>query len=177
MLLYLMLLETEEDKVLFQQIYDKLRHRMYRAAFFLLGSDNQAQDAVQESFLKVVKNISKISSLSEVQIPPYVVTIAEHTARDMLRKEKRQATQPLDENWEPSAPGGAQSEGTYERLVKLVLEMPEQYREALYLFCVEEQSRKTIASHLGLSVKQVDNLLYRGRKLLRERVLEEGYTP
>lgn len=177
MLLYLMLLETEEEKALFRKIYHKLRHKMYRVALFLLGSDAQAQDAVQESFLKVVKKFSKISALSEVQIPPYVVTIAENTAKDMLRKEKRHPTLPLDEEWEPSAPREAHSEDCYGRLVALVLELPEQYRDVLYLSCVEEQSRQAIADRSGLSVKQVDNLLYRGRKLLQERVLEEGYTP
>lgn len=176
-MMYLALVESGEDKRKFEALYWKLGDKMYRVALRLLRDEHRAQDAVQESFIKIAKNFKKISALKEVEVAPYVVTIVENTAKDMLRYEGRRPTEPLDETWEPPAPEDAQSVPSYERLVELILEMSEQFRDPLYMFCVEEESRETVAKRLRLTVKQVDNYLYRGRKILQARVLEEGYTP
>lgn len=177
MLLYLMAeIEDWGDKARFIWLYNNFRHKMYRVALHILGEEDGAQDAVQQSFLKIIQNFSRVSKLSQTEVGPYVITIAENTAKDMLRRQKRWAVNALeDELWIPPAAETVESETAYTRLVELILSMPDSYRDILYLSCVEEQSPKEIAHRLGLKQGQVDGRLHRGKKLLREIVEKEGY--
>lgn len=171
--LYLARLDPENDKQRFQWIYDHLRHKMYRVAYALLRSEHLAQEAVQESFFKIIRNFSKISLLSSEEITPYIVTIVENTARDILRKEGR--TEGSLEEWDPPAPEDVHGQSEYRRLVELICAMPEGYRHILLLKFVEEETDAAIARRLGLSVTQVSNRIYRGRKMLQEQLRKEGY--
>lgn len=171
--IYLALLETEEEKVRFQWIYDHLRHKMYRVAYALLRSEHLAQEAVQESFFKIIRNFLKISLISSEEITPYIVTIVENTAKDILRKEGR--TEGFPEEWDPPAPEDVYGQSEYRRLVELIRAMPGGYRHVLLLKFVEEESDRAIAKRLGLTASQVSNRISRGRKLLQERLRKEGF--
>ena len=50
MLFYLSLLETEEQKKNFTEIYQRNRERMYRTAFAILGQKEEAENAVHDAF-------------------------------------------------------------------------------------------------------------------------------
>lgn len=60
MLLYLQMLETPEEKSLFEQIYLEYRGLMYHVAYEILHNDQDAEDAVHQAFVKIVENIKKI---------------------------------------------------------------------------------------------------------------------
>lgn len=172
----LSMVEESADKAKFGWLYATMRHKMYRVARALLPTEEDAQDAVQESFLKIIKNFSKISTMPRKEMEPYVVTIVENTAKDMLRKKKRQHNVSLtDWDWAPAEEDPAESQYGYEAMVELILEMPESHRDILYLSCVEEESCKRIARRLDLTEGQVTGRLHRGKNALRKRLREEGY--
>lgn len=178
-MLFVLLTELDglEDKARFTWIYTTLRHKMYRVALSLLRDPEDAQEAVQESFEKMIRKFSKISALPHKEIEPYVVTIAENTARDMLRKKRRQPATPLeDAYWQPPAREDTESQNRFEQMVELILQMPDHLRDVLYLACVEEETRQGTARRLGLTQGQVTGRLHRGRKLLQDRLREEGYV-
>lgn len=58
--LYLALVD-EEQKDKFEQVYYKYRNLLYYVAYEILQNERDAEDAVQEAFLRVAKNIAKIS--------------------------------------------------------------------------------------------------------------------
>lgn len=60
MLLYLQMLETPEEKSLFEQIYLEYRGLMYHVAYEILHNDQDAEDAVHQAFVKIVENIKKM---------------------------------------------------------------------------------------------------------------------
>ena len=53
MLLYLQMLETPEEKSLFEQIYLEYRGLMYHVAYEILHNDQDAEDAVHQAFVTV----------------------------------------------------------------------------------------------------------------------------
>ena len=55
MLLYLQMLETPEEKSLFEQIYLEYRGLMYHVAYEILHNDQDAEDAVHQAFVKIVE--------------------------------------------------------------------------------------------------------------------------
>ena len=69
----------------------------------------------------------------------------------------------------------APTPGDSRPIVAVIQAMPEQYRRLLELKFLLEWSNKEIAKHLGLSQTAVSTRLSRGRKLLQERLREEGY--
>ena len=61
MLIYLQMLESEPEKEKFRKIYDAYRNLMFYVANKILQNEWDAEDAVQQAFLSIVKNLEKIS--------------------------------------------------------------------------------------------------------------------
>ena len=97
MLLYLQMLETPEEKSLFEQIYLEYRGLMYHVAYEILHNDQDAEDAVHQAFVKIVENIKKIDDPVCPKTHGYVVTIVEHQAIDQYRKRQKYKTVELIE--------------------------------------------------------------------------------
>ncbi|MDE7234145.1 MAG: sigma-70 family RNA polymerase sigma factor, partial [Ruminiclostridium sp.] len=97
---------------------------------------------------------------------------------DLYRREKRDASFPLEEMDELSAVSEDVSDEVlskmnYSRIVEAIRSLPERYAEPLYLFHVRELSVKEIAAALYEQEETVKKQLQRARKKLR-LLLEEG---
>lgn len=174
--LCLSMLEGEADKELFLRFHARYEKRLYAVAMTLLGSPEQSEDAVQETMVRIAshfEDFKKIYQRDRREVGPWCVTIVKHISLDILRKEGR--TEPLDETWDVPTPDSTQAENAYQRLVELIRSMPETYREALELRFVLEYSNKEVARALGLTENTAAARISRGRRLLIQRLREEGY--
>lgn len=172
--LYMMLLEDEEDKRRVQFLYNTYYGKMVAVAKRYFSNDQRrAEDAVHESFLKIIENFSKISKISCEELPGYLVIIVRNQSIDILRKEKRLV---LTDDWMPyERPAEAEPGDVFGRLVSIIRAMPETYRAALEMRFVLEMEHREIARVLGISETAAANRVSRGRELLIEKLLEEGY--
>ena len=68
MLIYMMMLETPEEKSLFEQIYLEYRGLMFHVAYEILHNEQDAEDAVHQAFVKIAENIKKIDRKLQVQV-------------------------------------------------------------------------------------------------------------
>lgn len=89
---YLALIDEPSDKEKFTEIYNHYRDMMHRRAMSILHNTVLAEEAVQESFLKIAKNISKISSPVCSKTASFIVIIVRNTSYDILRTEKPNIT-------------------------------------------------------------------------------------
>jgi RNA polymerase sigma-70 factor (ECF subfamily) len=89
----------------------------------------------------------------------------------MLRREKRKVEME-EARWEPAIPA---DEGAFRALVELIRRMPEEYRQVLELRFVAEWGLAEIAEATGLTEGAVKTRVFRGRKLLIDRLRKEGY--
>ena len=159
---YLAMLSSEEDRERFTLLYEAHEKRLYAVALKILGNPTRAEDAAQQAWLQVLRNWERVNALA---------VAAKNAALDLLKKEKWTASMP--EDWDPPAPeSGA---GEYERLVALILSLPEDYRRVLELKFVEEETNQEIARRLGLKESTVSTKVQRGRKLLLDVMRREGY--
>lgn len=71
---------------------------MFSKAMSILHNAALAEEAVQESFLKIAKNISKISDPNCSKTAAFIVIIVRNTALDMLKTEHINDTEPLDKS-------------------------------------------------------------------------------
>ena len=172
----LSVLDEQSDKDLFLAFFDRYEKKLYHVALSILQDPALAEDAAQEAFLRVArhfKTFKKIFKKSCQEIGPWAVTIVKNVSIDILRKRGREAAFP--EEWDPPSPVGVEAETGYDRLVALIRSMPETYRQVLEMKFVLEMKDKEIGKALGLSADAVSQRVRRGRKLLIEKLREEGY--
>jgi RNA polymerase sigma-70 factor (ECF subfamily) len=85
----LSLIDDEDSKHRFEQLYYKYRQRMYAVAYAILNNPHDAEDAVQTAFLSAANNFKKISSFSCQEIEAYFVIIIRNHSINTYRKNKK----------------------------------------------------------------------------------------
>ena len=165
------MLETEEDRQKFTRLYEALEKKVYAVALRVLGNPEQAEDAAQQAWLRLIQKWELVSALSREKAGGYAITAAKNAALDMLRAQSH--TVPLPEDWDPPAQQDGQDDYSY--LVSLVRELPEGYRRVLELKLVEELGNREIAKRLSIRESTVSSRVLRGRAMLQKRLQEEGF--
>lgn len=161
----------------FEQLYRLYRSDMYRTAFSILHTHQDAEDAVQEAFVRIAKNMSKVSDVCCNQTRAFAVIIVKNVSINMLHKASHEVPTEL---FEESA-----AEETTEELVlseygakqirEALKRLPESYYEVLFLTACEGYSLKETARLLGITYENAKSRALRARRQLR-RILEElGY--
>lgn len=167
---YLQMLDTPEEKVRFEQIYLKYRDTMFRVADSILHNEQDAEDAVHDAFLRIIKKFSKFQNTPAEDLAPQVVVIARNEAISLRRKKKDVA--PLEE-WDGFAET-AEAVSDYHSLVEAFTRLPVTYRAAMEMKLLG-YSDGEIAAKLGLSKTAVSTRISRGRQFLRKIVEREGF--
>ena len=157
---YLQMLDTPEEKMRFEQIYLKYRGLMYRVADSILRNRQDAEDAVHNAFLRIIKHFKKFQTTPVEDLAPQVVVIARNEAISLLRKRKGDA--PL-EDWDGLA-ASSESVSDYHALVDSFTRLPQTYRAVMEMKLL-----------LGCSDGEIAAKLSRGRQLLRDIVEREGF--
>lgn len=159
-------MKNKKDK--FEQVYYKYRNLLFYIAYEILQNERDAEDAVQEAFLRVAKNITKISDTYSNETKNFVVLITKREAMKIYNKRKKR-----DEDTDIKLEKVRVSEANMVNAVKFAIEkMPYKYSSLLTLKYVMGYSGKEIAEITGLSETNVRQQLFKGRKLL-ESMLEE----
>ena len=168
---FLAALESEDDKRKFVAVYEQYHEKMEKIALHILGSQHDAEDAVQNAFLQIIRHFEKIYEIPCEELPFWIISIVKNEALMILRKRKR--TVPL-ENWEGFAAEAEDVTG-YQELVALFARLPESYRAVLEMKILLGYSDKEIAERLGISRAAVSTRATRGRALLRSIAEKEGF--
>jgi RNA polymerase sigma-70 factor (ECF subfamily) len=152
----------------FETIYRTHGERMKSIAYNHLGSITDAEDAVQETFLKIHRAASTYSG--ESSFATWIYRILINNCYDMLRKRRRRpAESPIDD-----APAAAQrvassvDDAKRITLRKLLGELTEQRRSVFTLFEIEGLSHAEIASILGITEGNSKWILFSTKKQLQE---------
>lgn len=172
MLIYLQLIETEEDKSKFEQIYLEYRGLMYHVAYKLLQHEQDAEDAVHQAFIKIAENITKIGEPMCPKTKRYVVIIVESKSIDMLRHRKRHPSASLDE---VEAGIHVPYDGD-DVLVRCILQLPARQRQVIWLKYYHGYTLKEIARILNITLASAIKIDQRAKSKLRT-LCEEGGVP
>ncbi len=162
--------------------FDALHQKHARAVHGLLlahVAPHDADDLLQEVFLTAWRRLETLRELES--FVPWLLAIARHAAFGAGRRARdggRTAASlaaGLGLGSEPaSRPLDATADGT--EILRLMVELPEAYRETLALRLIEGLSGQEIADATGLTHGSVRVNLHRGMQLLRERLRQEGYA-
>ncbi len=174
---YLSLIDEPDDKEKFAEIFRSYGNMMFSKAMSVLHNTALAEEAVQESFLKIAKNISKISEPNCSKTAAFIVIIVRNTALDMLKSEHINDTEPLNEaipDISSDTLSRIISNDGYNALLNAVNGLDSIYSDVLILKLVYGYDTASISKLMNIPVKTADSRIYRGKKLLMTK-LEELY--
>ncbi len=86
MLLFLNILDTEEEKDKFVRVYESYRYMMWYSANEILKDKDLAEDAVQEAFLALTRHLDKVDEDNTGRTKKFLRTIVKINAIDIIRK-------------------------------------------------------------------------------------------
>jgi RNA polymerase sigma factor (sigma-70 family) len=148
----------------YRLVYDRYSGPLLRAAFRMLGRREDAEDAVQETFLKLFRGIGGFRS--GARFSTYLFQILNNTCIDTIRKRKpadtaAAAVQDVETLAAPSTDEQRHS------LAEAVSRLPHQMKASFVLFAIEEFTQEEAAEILGISAGAVKTQVHRARKRLR----------
>jgi RNA polymerase sigma-70 factor (ECF subfamily) len=166
------------DTDAFEELVRRHGRRVYRSLVGILGDPTEAEDALQDCFLRVFQHLPEFEG--RARFSTWLVRIAINTGVQRLRSKKDFDS--FDEESEDFRPKRIQvwnedPESSYSReeLRKLVenevMKLPAKYRVAVILRDLEELSTTEAANALGLTVPGLKARVLRGRLMLRESMV------
>ena len=84
---FLIVLESAADRRLFASIYEQHHSKMERIAINMLKNQGDAEDAVQNAFMQVIRNFEKINQIPSEELPFWIISIVKNECYMILRKQ------------------------------------------------------------------------------------------
>ncbi len=153
----------------FERLYRTHGERMKSIAYNHLGNVSDAEDAVQETFIKIHRAAATYSG--EASFSTWVYRILINTCYDLLRKRRRRGDESSldDDLLFAERPASTVDDAKRITLRKLLAGLPEQRRSVFTLFEIEGLSHAEIAGILGISEGNSKWILFATKKQLQQQ--------
>lgn len=158
--------KAETEKL--HKLYEIYEQPMYRIAFAVLKNSSDAEDAVSEAFINIIRKIGRIGDVNSTKTKSYIVKTIKNSAIDIYRKNRRNydRTQPIDDNINsiPDSFSGFENEtGDCDRLLD---KLNETDRKIILLRCRDELQWRDIAQQMNMTEANLRKRFERARKKL-----------
>ena len=171
------------DQQAIAQLYEQTSRRAYYLAKQLVKDEDQAQDIVQDAYVKVFTNLPLLEQVENFQ--GWLNTIVVNRSKDYLKKKKPMLFSQMVSEEDEGSELDFEDEGGYfspdqkvdyaetKRLIQGMIDrLPQEQRMAIVLFYLEEMPVKQIARVMECSEGTVKSRLNYGRKAIKAQVLE-----
>lgn len=138
---------------------------LFRLCVVMLGSETDAEDAVQETFIKYMQKAPDFESSEHEKA--WLITTSKNKCRDMLRFRQRHPQISIEYMQ------GLSSDSADSGILEALMSLPEKFRLVLTLYYVEEYRIDDIAQIIRKTPSAVKMRLQKGRKLLEEKYRKE----
>lgn len=172
MIIYLQMIDSDEDKSKFEAIYEEYRGLMFHVAYERMKHIQDAEDAVHHAFVKIAENIKNIDPVSP-KTKHLVVTIVDNRVTDMFRVRGRHPI--VTYNDEVGSSFVTEIEGE-DLLTQCILKLPEQQRTVILLKYKHGYSLREISKMLKISLPWAQKIDQRAKKSLAKLYQEGGRT-
>lgn len=149
----------------------------YRIAYAVLRSHQDSEDAVQETFVRVLRYGGRLASVENPKT--WLARIAWRVAIDKRKRQRRRneitierddMRMPEIASEEISADRAMESAGVSAMLEGLIAGLPAKLREPLILSTIEEMTPREVAAVLGINDAAVRSRVFRARQILHEKL-------
>lgn len=155
--------DSPTDKELIIQLYNTYKQFMYNISMSILGKREDAEDAVQDSFVRIIDNLDKINNPYSRKTKSYITVITKNVCLDMIRRNHNdEELEDKDIPFKDSYTDLENSNATYEQIIKNLRQLP----PIAFLFFVQRLSPKEIGEMLNINTNTVYAYVSRIRKIL-----------
>ena len=160
---------------MFETLVLPTKNKLFRFAFRLLGSSEEAKDVVQEVMIRVWNGREQMAEVQNMEA--WCMRITKNLSLDRLRMKQRRATGPLEDTMEIRHETLSPHERTeihenMQRINQFIMALPEKQRQVIHLRDVEGYSYNEICEILELDMNQVKVNLFRARNAVREKLVK-----
>lgn len=152
------------DAKFVERAYDLFAGTVYRVCMMYLKNPTDAEDAVADTFLKLLFHAKAFNG--DDHLKAWLIVAAKNRCKNVLANWWSKTRVELDSIPEPAAPAE-------DLTAQAVEELPEIYREALYLYYYEGYSGAEASKMLGITESAFWSRMKRGRELLHMEMEEE----
>lgn len=174
-----MMLIQKGNRLACQELVNAHLPALSRFATRLLGNVSEAEDAVQDTFLKVWINAYQWQP-GKAKVTTWLHKVAHNTCIDYMRKVRAATHTELSDDL-PSADSGLADHVSWNNQAQKVFAclslLPEQQRTAVVLCHYQGFSNKEAAEILNISVEALESLLARGRRRLKQLLVPQLQYP
>ena len=163
----------ECDQTAMLELVARFQGQVFGLCYRMLGQRQDAEDAAQETFVRVLKNLHQWDS--ERDFEPWLLAIAGNRCRTALAKRmKKYNTQPLVDNVSTGEVDIAHARGLTEEVQLALGRLRDEYREAFVLFHEQEFSYAEIAEMMSCPVGTVKTWIHRARSEMMQFLRGRG---
>lgn len=174
-------LALKGDQQAFAELVDLYQDKLYHMAYRMLNNRQEAEDVVQDTFLRVYKNLDRFDE--SLKFSTWIYRIATNLCIDRLRKRKpsysldaeSQEYEGLDGySMIPSDNRTPESElilSDTQRIIHQAMEsLPAKYKTVMKLRYIQDMSLQEVGDILDLPVTTIKTRVHRGREFLRKKL-------
>ena len=162
---------TKENTEKLHLLYKLYEQPMYRIAFAVLNNASDAEDAVSDAFMRIIKKLDKIGDPCSSDSKKYIIKIIKNISIDKYRKNKRvyETESCIDDEALFIADDSVNiedhiSENNSENINQLLYKLKETDKQIVLLRCVNELPWKDVSEKLSMSESTVRKRFERARK-------------
>ena len=184
--LYLAYLDDDNDKRLFEKIYNSYKKQMVTLAVSILNNNDDAEDTVGDVFLRIAqKNFDVVRGIkNDIDLRNYLLKATKNTSINKINTKKKDNVS-LDTVVEYNMDKIKElSDDTfiefvcnridYDKIIEAIKSLSEKYRDVLYYHFVMELSIPQTAKSLNQTLSTTKQRLVRGKKLLLNYLVLKG---
>jgi RNA polymerase sigma-70 factor (ECF subfamily) len=154
-------------------LVDRFRGQVFGLCYRMLGQRQDAEDAAQETFVRVLKNLHRWDPLRDFE--PWLLAIAGNRCRTALSARKRRPAVEMLQDQIPDRTPSNHAAANLEEEVALALSyLREEYRQAFLLFHQQQLSYEEIAGALAVPLGTVKTWVHRARREMTDRLRRRG---
>lgn len=170
---------NESERFKFEYIYDHYKKLLLYKAYGILKDYSLAEDAVNEAFIRIYKNLHKIEDCESNMTISFVVTIVKNISLTFLKNENKKRFDTLEEyeekdnfNLEDFVVG----ETNKNEMLFVIDSLKEELKSPFLLKYAHDLSHREIANMLKISENNVTVRIHRAKKQIIKLLQKEGYV-
>ena len=163
----------DDNKDAFKSLYDSYGKKIYYFSLRFLGSSEEAEDLVQTVFINLWMNRKILDERQEIR--SYIYKSAVNSIYNIIKRRSVRArySETAIREGEPFADTTLEKvvgRDLEELLNSIIENLPEQQRQVFRLSRTECMTHEEIANKLGISLRTVENHIYRALKVIRKKL-------
>ena len=161
-MIFLMMIDTPEEKRKFVVLYEKYRHLMMKVAMDILKDPYVAEDAVHNAFLKTAKHMDCIGEADGTETKRFLITVTKNAAIDLYRKRRKRMQKEI---YMDELETGVENE-----ILEILKNLPVKYRDVFLLKYSSNLDNAQIADICGIQEVTVRQRIARGKRLIEKEL-------